>query len=307
MNIEEKIQKDVNLTTKTSFRIGGLAKFFIDVKEKEDLVEAIRWAREKELKVIYWGGGTNVLVSDQGIDGLVIKFSNFDIKVKGDRLDCGAGASLMRASRMAAGDKLTGFEWAIGIPGTIGGAIRGNAGAYGLYIGSYVETIDVYDTEKERFFTMSRSDGDFSYKKSIFTKRHDLLIWGAVFKLERGNVFEIDKLNEEYMSHRKGTQPNLPNAGCIFKNISYEKVKIENPKLAKEIEEHNPGFVERGMVPVAWLIDQLGIKGKVMGGAKISLQHANFIVNTSNAKAEDVVMLISYIKQQIRDKYLLQL
>ncbi len=307
MNIEEKIQKNIDLSKRTSFRIGGLAKYYIDIKEKEELVEAIRWANEKQLKIFYWGGGTNVLVSDKGLDGLVVKFLNFDIKVGGNRIECGAGASLMRASRMAAGEKLSGFEWAIGIPGTIGGAVRGNAGAYGSYVGDYIETIEIYDIVKERFFTMSRGDCHFSYKKSIFSSRSDLLVWGAVFKFEKGNIFEIDKLGEDYMAYRKSTQPSLPNAGCVFKNVPFEKVKIDNPKLSKRIENEHKKFVERGMIPVAWLLEELGLKGKVIGGAKISLEHANFIVNTGNASAEDIIILISYIKQQVRDKFHIQL
>ncbi|MDA3839579.1 MAG: UDP-N-acetylmuramate dehydrogenase [Patescibacteria group bacterium] len=307
MNIEEKIQENIDLSKRTSFRIGGPAKYYIDIKEKEDLVEAIKWANEKSLKIFYWGGGTNVLVSDKGIDGLVIKFSNIEIKVKGDRVECGAGASLMRASRMAASEKLKGFEWGIGIPGTIGGAVKGNAGAYGSYIGDYIETLQVYDINKERFFTMSRNDCHFSYKKSIFNSRSDLLVWDAVFKFEKGIIFEIDKLGEEYMLYRKKTQPNLPSAGCIFKNVSYDKVKIDNPELAKQIEIDHKKFVERGMVPVAWLLEELDLKGKVIGGAKISLEHANFIVNTGNASSEDVIILISYIKQQLRDKFHIQL
>jgi len=307
MNIEEKIQKNIDLSKRTSFRIGGFAKYFINIKEKEELVEAIKWANERSLKIFFWGGGTNVLVSDKGIDGLVIKFLNIDIKVKGDRVECGAGALLMRASRMAASERLTGFEWAIGIPGTIGGAVKGNAGAYGSYVGDYIETIETYDIQKGRFFTMSKNDAYFSYKKSIFSSRADLLVWGAVFRFEKGNILEIDKLGEDHMLYRKSTQPNLPNAGCIFKNVSFDKVKVDNPKLAKRVELEHKKFVERGMIPVAWFLEELGLKGKIIGGAKISLEHANFIVNTGNASAEDVVILISYIKQQVRDKFLIQL
>ncbi len=307
MNIEEKIQKNIPLSEKTSFRIGGLAKYYIEIEEKNDLLDAIKWAKENDKDILYWGGGTNVLVNDSGVDGLIIKFANFGIKVRGERLECGAGASLMRASRIASSEKLTGLEWAIGIPGTIGGAVRGNAGAYGKYIGDYIETVTVYDIEKERFYTFSKNDCHFSYKKSIFSKNANLLVWDLVFKLEKGSIFEIDKLNEEHIEHRKRSQPNLPSAGCIFKNISFEKVRIDNPALASRIEKEKPRFVERGMVPVAWLIDELGLKGKVIGGAKISLEHANFIVNTGDAKAEDVAMLISLIKQQIRDKLSIQL
>lgn len=307
MNIEERIQNNISLSTKTSFRIGGPAKYYIEIKEKEDLVESIRWAKKENIKILYWGGGTNVLVSDAGFDGLVIKFSNDYILPRGERLECGAGALLMRASRIATAEKLTGFEWGIGIPGTIGGAIKGNAGAYGLYVGDYVETMEVYNLEKERFFTMSRNDCNFSYKNSLFNERKELLVWSVVFKLEKGDINEIEKLNEEHMIHRRGSQPNLPSAGCIFKNISFEKVKIDNPELAKRIEIEKKSFVERGMVPVAWLIEDLGLKGKVIGGAKISLEHANFIINTGNATAEDVVMMISYIKQQLRDKLSIQL
>ncbi len=307
MNIEEKIQKNISLSTKTSFRIGGPAKYYIEIKEKEDLVESINWARKENIKILYWGGGTNVLVSDAGFDGLIIKFSNDHILPKGERLECGAGASLMRTSRVAAAEKLTGFEWGIGIPGTIGGAIKGNAGAYGAYIGDYVETLEVYDLDKNRFFVLSKNDCKFSYKNSIFCEKRNYLIWSATFKLQKGNADEIASVNEEYMKYRKGTQPNLPSAGCIFKNVPFNLVEENNPELAQRIRKEKQSFVERGMVPVAWLIEDLGLKGKLIGGAKISLEHANFIVNTGHASAEDVIMMISYVKQQVRDKLKIQL
>jgi len=307
MGIEKKINKEVDLKMKNTFRIGGKAKNYIEVKKKEDLLEVLEYANEENLEVFFMGGGTNLLINDLGVDKLIIKIMNDDINIRGERLDCGAGAALMRVSRTASSRELEGIEWSVGIPGTLGGAIRGNAGAYGVYVGDIIETVEVYDRIKKRFVIFSKNDCQFKYKASIFTTNKNLLIWRVVFRLRKGSNEEIKNKINKYTEHRMSSQPKLPSAGCIFKNIKLDELEKENQELVNQIRRENELFVKRGMVPVAWLIEQLGLKGHVIGDAKISLEHANFIVNTRNASSEDVIMLISYIKQQVRDKFGIQL
>ncbi|MDP3043066.1 MAG: UDP-N-acetylmuramate dehydrogenase [bacterium] len=305
---DSKIQQNIPLAPLTTFKIGGPAKYFVETETKEELAAAFDWARENKEPVFVLAGGSNVLINDKGADGLVVKICNSGIKVMGQRLDCGAGAGLMAAARMAINENLTGLEWAIGIPGTVGGAVRGNAGAYGKSISGAVETVTVFDAKKKKFFIFSNKDCRFNYKESVFkgdNGEQSRLIWQVIIKLENGNAAEIKELSEKYLKYREQTQPKLPSAGCVFKNLLIANLREFNATLANEALETGAGKDDK--VGAGWLIDKLGLKGKTIGGAKISLEHANFIVNTGKATAEDVVALISFIKQQARDKFGVQL
>ncbi len=300
-----KIQKNIPLSPLTTFHLGGPAKFFVETKNKEELTEAIEWSNKNNEPFFILGGGSNIIISDQGVNGLVIKLNNDQIQVKGERLECGAGAMFSRAMSIATGLSLTGLEWAAGIPGTVGGAIRGNAGAFGSSISDVVETVDIFLVKEKRFICLSRNDCQFSYRQSIFKNDPQKIIWNVVLKLKKGNKEEIEAKIKKYLEHRQKTQPKLPSAGCIFKNIDFDYLKNANSELASLALEK--GIVKNNKISAAWVIDYLGLKGKTIGGVKISLEHANFIVNTGHGKAEEVIMLISYIKQQIRDKLGVQL
>jgi UDP-N-acetylmuramate dehydrogenase len=305
MSVELKIKQDIPLAPLTTFKIGGSAKFFVEIKNKDELVEAVKWAQENNEKFYVLAGGSNVLINDKGIDGLVIKMANNNIRVRGERLECGAGASLAAAVSLAAPEGLAGLEWAVGIPGTIGGAVRGNAGAFGSSISDITETVEVFNAKKIQFYQFSRKDCEFNYRESVFKQDNNLLVWQAVFKLRAGRTAKIKKGMEECLKRRGGGHPKLPSAGSIFKNVDYDSLRQANAYLAQRAEED--GVVHNNKVPAGWLIDLLGLKGKTIGGAKVSLEHANFIVNTGKATAEDVIMLISYIKQQVRDRFGVQL
>lgn len=303
-----KIQQNILLAPLTTFKIGGPAKYFIEIETKEELAAAFDWARENKEPVFILAGGSNVLINDKGVDGLVIKMRNDGIAVKGARLECGAGAGLIRAARLAAAENLTGLEWAIGIPGTVGGAVIGNAGAFGRSISESVEMAEVFNVKKKRFEQFSNKDCRFSYKESVFKKasRKDLkLVWQVILKLQKGEQWVIGGLANQYLEYRRQTQPKLPSAGCVFRNLLIVNLRECDEDLANEAIE--TGAEKDDKVGAGWLIDKLGLKGKTIGGAKVSLEHANFIVNTGKATAEDVIMLISFIKQQARDKFGVQL
>lgn len=303
--IEAKIQNNIPLAPLTTFKIGGPAKFFLEANTKEELIAAIGWAKEKGEKVFILGGGSNILISDKGVDGLVIKINNNQADIKGERVHAGAGALLSRINILANGNNLSGLEWSVGIPGTLGGAIRGNAGAYGFNVGESIETVEVFNFTKDNFEQFSKKDCKFGYRDSIFKYDPSLLIWNIVLKLESGDPGEMKNKMDGYIKNRVESQPRLPSAGCVFKNFSFESLQAANEKLAGLAEES--GKVKGGMVGAGWIIELLDLKGKAIGGAKVSLEHANFIVNTGKATSEDVIMLISYIKQQVRDRFKVQL
>jgi UDP-N-acetylmuramate dehydrogenase len=300
------IQQNIPLAPLTTFKIGGRAKFFIEVKTREDLSEAAEWAKEKGEKLYILGGGSNILINDKGVDGLVVKMANNDITIKGERIECGAGASLAKTASMAIAENLSGMEWTVGIPGaTLGGAARGNAEAFDAPIADIVETVEVFDLQKNKFIILSNRECKFSYRSSIFKENNNYIIWQLVLKLKKEKPETIQELVKKSVEHRSGKYPKLSNAGSIFKNIPAEIFKKENPMLYDKIME---GKITRlNNIGAGLLIDTLGLKGKTIGGAKISLEHANFIVNTGKATAEDVAMLISYIKQQVRDRLKIQL
>lgn len=305
MEIEKKIQRSVPLASLTTFKIGGPAEYFVEIKTKEELMQALDWAEKEEKELLILAGGSNLLINDKGVRSLVVKMNNDDIQVKGERIVCGAGASLIQASRLAANQGLSGLEWAIGIPGTVGGAIRGNAGAYGCAIENIIETVEVLNKKRLNFAIFSRRDCRLSYKESILKSSKDLIIWSAIIKLNRARQEDVNKLIENYSANRQKAQPRLPSAGCVFKNLSVQALKKGNAYLVEQALDND--MVKGNKVPVGWIIDRLGLKGKTIGGAKISLEHANFIVNTGKAKSEDVIALISCIKQAARDKFGVQL
>jgi UDP-N-acetylmuramate dehydrogenase len=305
----DKIQENVPLAEYTTFKIGGPAKYFIEAEEKQDILDAFEWARNKEEAVFILGGGSNVLVSDDGVDGLVVKLKNNRVSPKGDRLYCGAGASLSRINISAISNGLSGLEWSVGIPGaTIGGAVRGNAGAFGSEIAEVVETVEVFDPrlgKQDPFSIYSNRDCRFQYRSSVFKQGPSMLIWEVVLKMRKINPEEIKEKTGQVLDKRRETQPNLPNAGCIFKNLFIEDIEKNSPKLAEYIKRND--IAKQGKVAAGWLIDTCGLKGRSLGGAKVSLEHANFIVNRGKATALDIIGLISYIKKEVYKRFNLEL
>ncbi len=298
MGIENKIEENIVLAPFTTFKIGGAAKFFLKAKTDEELSEAVDWARKAKEDVYILGGGSNILINDAGVAGLVVKMDNSEAEVKGERLECGAGTLLSGAVILASGHDLTGLEWAIGIPGTVGGAVVGNAGAFGHSFSEAVEWVEVFNLKKKKLMKFSRNDCRFGYRESVFKEDRSLAVWKVGLKLAAATA-GTKSVMEEFISRRTNSHPNLPSAGSIFKNVKFQDLAGANPEAAARAEEE--GIVKNGLVAAGWLIGSLDLKGKIIGGAKVSLEHANFIVNTGKATAEDVITLISYIKQQVRD------
>lgn len=305
MNIEDKLQQNIILSPYTTFKIGGTAEYFVDIKNKEELIDVIAWSKHNNKPYYILAGGSNVLISDMGISGLVIHIVNNNLAVKGERIEAEAGTNLIKASRLAMANGLTGLEWAIGIPGTIGGAIRGNAGAHASSIQDCIETIEIFSIKNNRFYKISNKDCEFGYRQSIFKKNNGLIIWQSTLRLRAKSEEDVRQKCESYLKKRNESNPQLPSAGSVFLNYSIEEIEQANPELAKLAQKEN--IIKNGLVSSGWLIDQLDLRGKSIGGAKISLEHANFIINTGHATAAEIVMLISFIKQKARTHLKIQL
>ncbi|MFA6145986.1 MAG: UDP-N-acetylmuramate dehydrogenase [Patescibacteria group bacterium] len=288
-----QIKKNISLAPLTSFKIGGSAKYFLEAKNVDEVVEGLKWAKKNKIKYFVLGGGSNILISDRGFRGMVINFKFSILNFQKNIIIAGAGTSLAQLVGASIKDGLKGLEWAAGIPGTLGGAIYGNTGAMGHSISESVEKIKVL--RNGVLINLKNKDIKFAYRKSIFQKNKDVIL-EIELKLQKGDKEEIKKLIKENLLKRSSNQPHYPSAGCIFKNPKFE---IRNSKKYPEMEN----FKKSGTVSAGWLIEKCGLKGKQIGQAQISEKHANFIVNLGNAKAKDVIALINLVKKTVKNKF----
>lgn len=297
-----KIQEKVLLKDYTTFKIGGPADYFVLAQNVAELQEAIAFAKDKNLPILALGGGSNLLVTDAGFRGLVIKLDLQRLDFEDDRLTVGAGVLLAYLLNQALDRGFVGLEFMAGIPGTVGGAIRGNAGTYGLAMSDVLTEVSYLDADYQ-LKTIAVEDCHFTYRHSIFKEKPAIIV-EAKLKLAQGDISAARQLVAERLRYRQDTQPNEPSAGCIFKNIAFKDVDIQDLQgRGLELEQ----FAKHQKIPTSYLIEKAGLKGHTIGGVMISPKHANYLVNVNQATAEQVIMLISFIKQQIRDKYGIQL
>jgi len=300
MDINGKnIKENILLANHTTFRIGGPARYFFGVQTKEDLIEALKWARQKSLPYFILGGGSNLLVNDEGFDGLVIKVKSEELKVKndGDKLIIKAEAGVTLIKIILETTKLgySGVEWGFGIPGTIGGAICGNAGRLGQDISGVVKEVAILDKDLNEKKLLASECG-FGYRESRFKKTNDIILQ-VLLEFKRKELTAINQVLNEAKEVIKKSPP-FPSAGCVFKNYKVAK----NDVLIKNHPELNER-VRGGKMGVGHLIDQCDLKGKQIGGAKIWEGHANYIVNTGGAKATHVISLINVCRDSVKEKY----
>jgi UDP-N-acetylmuramate dehydrogenase len=277
-----EVKTNIPLKKYTTFKIGGPAKYFFVAKNKEDLIKAVILAKKLKLPFFILGGGSNILVSDKGFNGLVIKIQNSKFKIQNEnskfKIFCESGIPLAKLVSQSLKIGATGLEWAVGIPGTVGGAVYGNAGAFGGSMEDVVEEVEVFDSKELRFKIYDLRDCQFGYRDSIFKHNKNLIILSVTLRLKKGNKKEIKNKVKKNLETRKKTQPLIfPSAGSIFKNPP--------GKSAGE------------------LIEKSELKGKRVGKVKISEKHANFIVNLGHGKAEDVKKLIKLIKKEVKKKF----
>jgi len=299
-----KVKLNEPMSKHTTFKLGGPVKYFITIDNADKLVEVLNFLREENVEFIIIGGGSNVLCSDKEFDGVVIKIANNEIKLLEDNvLQADAGCVTVAVARESVKFNLTGFEWGIGVPGTIGGAVRGNAGAMGGDMSGNLSKVEVY--RQGEILELSNEECEFAYRESIFKHNNDvvLCVW---LQLEKSTEESKDlmKTTLENIQYRNSTQPQgFASSGCIFKNV-----KILNPK--SEIKNQNiipTDFLEKGIISAGWLMDQAGCKGMKVGNAQVSEKHANFIVNLGDATAEDVKNLIEEVKKKVYNKFKINL
>ncbi|MEA3272842.1 MAG: UDP-N-acetylmuramate dehydrogenase [Patescibacteria group bacterium] len=265
------------LSKHTTFKIGGPAKYFIEAKSADDIVDAVKFSK----KFFILGGGSNLLVSDKGFDGLVIKIVGGKINFDGNLVEADVGVALGYLIAESVKRGLAGLELLAGIPGTLGGAIFGNVGLGkdGSCIGDVVESVRLLMPDG-KIKKVKKEWMKFSYRQSHlknFKLEKRPIILSATLKLKKGDKEELGEIIKEKIELRKEIYPTEPCAGCVFKNPSNQSA--------------------------ASMIDDCGLKGERVGGAQVSKKHANFIVNTGKAKSKDVIKLISLIKKKVKNKF----
>lgn len=300
-----KIQEKVLLKNYSTFKIGGPAKYFTEIKSLDDLKDAIKWAKKEKEKFMILGGGSNILFNDQGFDGLVIRMTNNQIKlVDKTSISSEAGATLADLVAFSGENNLTGLEWAAGIPGKVGGAIRGNAGAFGSEIKNTAKEIIYFNLEKLTEEHCNNEECQFDYRQSVFKEFDHKIIWQALFELKPAGEIDVKKSIKETIKKRQEKHPWLVgagSAGSIFKNPVVDK------NLIKTFEQEKGVQCSNNKVPAGWLIDMCDLRGYQIGGAQVSDKQANFILNVDNSSAESIVILISIIKQKVRNTFGVQL
>lgn len=297
------LKRNVPLAPLSTFKIGGKADYFADVSSALELAEALEYAEKNALPVFVLGGGSNVLFSDKGFRGMVIRMQDGGLEVSGERIVAGAGVLLLDVVRTACEAGLAGIEHLAGIPGSFGGAVRGNAGAFGAEIGTVISTVKAFVQETRMLSEYRQEQCDFGYRMSLFKKSHGIIIVSAELVLRPGDKEELGRIMEETIAKREAKHPQSAKcAGSFFMNPT-----VDNPKLFAEFEKDNGVPARGGKLPAGWLIDHAGLRGKKVGGAMISDRHPNYLVNTGDATAEDVIMLASLVKQRVRDELGVQL
>ena len=294
-----KFKRNVLLKNYTTFKIGGPAKYFFEAKDIKSLIEALKFAKRNKIPFFIFGEGSNLLVSDKGFPGLALKLSLKQYRIDSTKLYAQAGVSFKTLVKVSAKRGLSGLEWAGGLPGTFGGAIFGNAGAFGGETKDTIVWVEALDKNlKVKKFDRKRCE--FGYRSSIFKKR-GWIVLSALMKLKKGNKRVIQTVVSSHIKYRKEKGPlEYPNAGSIFKNCDIKKVPQRVVKIFEKVIKQDPFPV----IPTAAIIAKVpGLKGARIGGAQISTKHPNFIINLGNAKSDDVLRLIKLVKQKVKKSF----
>lgn len=278
------LQPNITLANFTSYRVGGEAQWYVEPRSSDDLSAIFEWWQTQDISLTLLGAGSNLLISDQGLPGLVLStryLRHSSIDPETAQITAGAGEPLPKLAWRAAKRGWRGLEWAVGIPGTVGGAVVMNAGAHnGCVADSLLKAVVL--SPDGRIETLTAEDLKYSYRTSTLQGDHRLVL-EATFQLQPGYTKqEVMTDTTHNLHHRQNTQPyDRPSCGSVFRN--------PKPYAA------------------GWLIEQLGLKGYAIGDAEVSMRHANFIINRGQAKAEDILGLIRHVQEQVNHHWSLLL
>lgn len=308
-----QIHNDFDLSQVLWFRIGGKAKYFIQCETREDIFEALDFMEEKKPNRLFiCGQGSNLIFTDEYFDGLVIQIkapAQPKIEINGTEVTVFAGETLDTLIQLAFNHKLTGLEWAGGLPGNVGAGVRGNVGAFGGEIKDLLLKAEVleFDDENIDVLELKNEDFHFSYRHSIIKENKNMIVTSATFRMTQApDTQTLVKAKSVYaanMDYRKTHHPlEYPNCGSVFKNIKdsqdVHKIITIWPDIAPLVKEKWHGKVSMGYVNT-----RLGFKGYTIGSAQVSEKHANFINNHGSATAKDVLTIIRHIQDMVKETF----
>ena len=295
-----EIQENVALSEHTTFEIGGLARYFVSIHSQEDLQEALAYAEKNGLAVSILAGGSNILASDSGFDGLIVKIAlqKYVVDTEKHQLYAEAGCSLMEVIREACSVGLSGMEGMYGIPGTVGGAVRGNAGAFGVEVVDVLSYVTAIDIESKEIRTFTNEECVFDYRNSFFKKNRNWLILSATFSLIPRGVQECLQKADSILEIRNERQiQNIRSAGSFFMN------PIVSEELQKIFEEEKGTPARSGRVPAGWLIEKAGFKGIVKDKAATGERSSNYVINLGSATAAMIENLTKEMQGSVKEKF----
>jgi UDP-N-acetylmuramate dehydrogenase len=300
-----KILENISLAKHCNYRIGGPARYFCEAASVDEIRTAILFAREKRAPIFILGSGTNLLFADEGFDGLVLKPSLTHLTLQGEIIEVGAGALVSDLLNFTVSHSLSGLEWAGGLPGTVGGAVRGNAGAFKGEIKDRIISVDSLDVDTLEKISRNNAECRFAYRSSVFKEKGGKeIILSTKIRLEKGEAGGISAGIQEKINYRLQRHPmEFPNTGSTFKNVDLNLVP---PKFRETFASHikvDPFPV----IPTAFLITEAGLKATRCGGAMVSPKHANFIINAEHATAADILSLIALVRQRVFEKFAIPL
>lgn len=292
-----RARANASLAKFSSFNIGGPVDFLLTVSKNEELVKALNFLTGEGIEYFIMGGGSNVLFPDEGLRGVVIEVKSKELRIKNNIIEVEAGVKLSDVVSASIQAGLTGFEWAAGIPGTVGGAVRGNAGARYAFTGGELKDCitSVSAWRNGEVVELTNAECAFGYRDSIF-KHEPTVVLGMTITLKPGNKLESLKMTEKIIAERQSKQASDPSAGSFFKNVFLSEWKRD----PKELPER---FLNYKKIAAGWLIEQAGCKGYQVGQAMISPSHANFIINLGGATQADVLAIVEKVKTMVYNKF----
>jgi len=291
-----KIKRNISLKKVSTFKIGGKAKYFAEVKNLTDLTEVISWAEKRRINYKIIGGGSNIVFPDEGFNGLIVKIKFGSIcSPKPYTIRAGAGASLNKVVDYANRQGWQGLETLAGIPGTVGGAIYGNAGAYGRSISEVIKSVTVWRNCQIK--TLTKNQCRFQYRHSIFKKEQSVIV-SAELKLKGGNAKLLKEVSRKIrLVRNQKYRPGLRCPGSFFKNILVQDLP---PKVLALIPKEK---IKGGKVPAGYLLEQVGAKGMKLGGIRIADFHGNLLINANKGTAAEVKKLARILKKRVKKKF----
>lgn len=296
------VKENIPLAPLTTFGIGGPARYLVDVKNEEDIRAAIEWAKERGVQFIILAGKSNVLAPDEGLNALVIHLVEGHFSLEGTSLVADAGCNLLKLIRECAKQGLGGWEKLAGIPGTIGGAVRGNAGAFGSEIKDFLVSAHAMNIETGEVCDFTNEECNFSYRQSFFKIHPGWIITRVQVRLAQADREESrESIEETIVEREKRHIQNVRAAGSFFVN------PVASQEIQEMFESEKQVKSREGRVPAGWLIEKANMKGARIGDAVASEQHPNYLKNDGNATAKDVLALAEKIKKAVYDQFDIEL